>query len=64
MTTSFIRDNWQGGGNSPKEENMSLMEISYNPGQGPLGKLSRFYILTFLPALHESFNAYLIRLSY
>lgn len=59
METSFSRDNWQGGGSSPNEENVSLMEITYNPGQGPLGKLTRFYILTLWPALHESFNAYL-----
>lgn len=37
METSFSRDNWQGGGNSPNEENVSLMEITYNLGQGPLG---------------------------
>lgn len=57
METSFSRDNWQGGSNSPNEENVSLMEIPYNLGQGPLGKLTRFYTLTFWPALHESFNA-------
>lgn len=37
METSFSRDNWQGGSNSPNEENVSLMEIPYNLGQGPLG---------------------------
>lgn len=57
METSFRRDNWQGGSNSPNEKNVSLMEIPYNLGQGPLGKLTRFYTLTFWPALHESFNA-------
>lgn len=57
METSFSRDNWQGGSNSPNEENVSLKEIPYNLGQGPLGKLTRFYTLTFWPALHESFNA-------
>lgn len=39
------------------KKNVSLMEIPYNLGQGPLGKLTRFYTLTFWPALHESFNA-------